>query len=304
MTHVMNQFPPLAIEPPAAEPRLVVTRSTFKTIAIALLTIPDSRLSRLWRPAGDVKLDVRDGLYHAHVLLEEAAGRAVTAVPREGFQPAFALATALRFNSARWEFKGGPLLSLSESKLDRPPRPGEWTVRQTLTHVIRALAGWAWMTSEWLRRTRAGEPLFPLARRDAPLPPDEELGAGSLVTLVARFDRCVDVLLAMLRELGQGGKLDEASDWFGLTLRVRTYVAGWSTHVREHTIQLDKTVALLGHESREVERIVRLLCRAYSALEAPLLLLPAEKVIVDLFEDSAKAMVALGRQVVAASRIS
>jgi hypothetical protein len=301
---VRNQFPPLAIEPPAGEPRLAVTRSSFKKIAAALLTIPDARLNRLWRPAGDVKLDVRDGLYHAHVLLEEAAGRAVATTPEDGFQPAFALATALRFNSARWEFKGGPLLSLSDSKLDLPPRVGEWTIRQTLTHVIRVLAGWAWMTSEWLRRTRAGEPLLPLARHDAPLPPDEELGAGSLGTLVARFDHCADVLLAMLPELGQGGKLDEAFDWFGLTLRVRTYVAGWSTHVREHTIQLDKTVALLGHESREVERIVRLLCRAYSALEAPLLLPPTERAIVNLFEDSAKEVVALGRQVIAASRVS
>jgi hypothetical protein len=146
--------------------------------------------------------------------------------------------------------------------------------------------------------------LFPLARRDAPLPPDEELGAGSLVTLVGRFDHCADVLLALLRELGQGGKLDEAFDWFGLTLRVRTYVAGWSTHVREHTIQLDKTVALLGHESGEVERIVRLLCRAYSALEVPLLLPPAEKAVVDLFEDSVEEVVGLGRELVAAYRTS
>ena len=42
----------------------------------------------------------------------------------------------------------------------------------------------------------------------------------------------------------------------------------YGSHIREHTIQVDKTLAMIGRQSTEVERVVRLILGSYGRLEA------------------------------------
>ena len=42
----------------------------------------------------------------------------------------------------------------------------------------------------------------------------------------------------------------------------------YGSHIREHTIQVDKTLAMIGRQPTEVERIVRLILGSYGRLEA------------------------------------
>jgi hypothetical protein len=42
----------------------------------------------------------------------------------------------------------------------------------------------------------------------------------------------------------------------------------YGSHIREHTIQIDKTLDLLGRRPSEVERLVRLILETYGQLEA------------------------------------
>ena len=49
----------------------------------------------------------------------------------------------------------------------------------------------------------------------------------------------------------------------------------WSSHLREHTIQIEKTLALLGRVPTEPERLVRLTLAAYGRAEAVLFGQPA-----------------------------
>jgi hypothetical protein len=42
----------------------------------------------------------------------------------------------------------------------------------------------------------------------------------------------------------------------------------WSSHIREHTVQVEKTLAELGRAPTEPERLVRLVLAAYGRAEA------------------------------------
>ncbi len=42
----------------------------------------------------------------------------------------------------------------------------------------------------------------------------------------------------------------------------------WSSHIREHAIQVEKTFAMLGHEPSEPARLVRNLLAAYGRAES------------------------------------
>jgi hypothetical protein len=67
--------------------------------------------------------------------------------------------------------------------------------------------------------------------------------------------------------------LDEAAlaasaRWAGVPVDVDFRLGRWASHIAEHTIQLDKTLAWLDYQPSEAARIVRDLYAAWGRLEA------------------------------------
>jgi hypothetical protein len=56
--------------------------------------------------------------------------------------------------------------------------------------------------------------------------------------------------------------------WSGLPVTVDFRLGRLESHLREHTIQVDKTIAMLGLPTSEVGRLVRLILSSYGRLEA------------------------------------
>jgi hypothetical protein len=56
--------------------------------------------------------------------------------------------------------------------------------------------------------------------------------------------------------------------WSGTQVDIGFRLARWGSHIYEHTVQLDKTLAWLGHQTGEVEWIVRDLHTAWGRLES------------------------------------
>jgi hypothetical protein len=54
----------------------------------------------------------------------------------------------------------------------------------------------------------------------------------------------------------------------GTAITVGFRLGRWSSHLREHTIQVDKTMTALGRQPREVDRLIRLVLGQYGRLEA------------------------------------
>jgi len=268
---VMERYgPPVTLPLP---PWLAEARSALTTVAADLRRIDDGELAGTWRrddPHGEA--DVRYVFYRALEAFERAAGLAERDVgaagPRhEGSRP-FALATM-----ARWDLHG-LLTSLDEPDLDADPGGGEWTVRQTLAHTVNVQRAYPSFSAWWLSRDGGGD--LPAQVPDEVgegFPDETEEGAGSLGEIRSRLDAAMDGAAERLAILDES-RLATPARWSGFAVNVGFRLGRMSSHLQEHTVQVEKTLAMLGHGYRETDRLLRLVHRAYGRLESAVFALP------------------------------
>ena len=269
---VMERYgPPVTLPLP---PWLVEARAAVTTIADDLRRIDDDELARTWRrddPHGEA--EVRYVFYRALEAFERGAGLAERDVGaagsrHEGSRP-FALATM-----ARWDLHG-LLTSLDEPDLDADPGGGEWTVRQTLAHTVNVQRAYPSFSAWWLSRDGDGD--LPAQVPDEVgegFPEEAEEGAGSLGEIRSRLDAAMDGAAERLAIL-DGSRLATPARWSGFAVDVGFRLGRMSSHLQEHTVQVEKTLAMLGHGYRETDRLLRLVLRAYGRLESAVFAVPS-----------------------------
>ena len=227
--------------------------------------------------AGGSELDVRYGFYRQFEELQDARARAevlVTDAVARGGQTRALVAAA---TAARWDLHG-LLAGLQDADLDRDPGNGEWTVRQTLAHIVSGQRGYAWFTAwYWSQRDAPLDDFPKRAPDDAEigLPDEETEGRGTLAEIQQRFDDIVRPVGRRLRDVrrrGAGG----AGALVRMLVDVRFRLVRWTSHIREHTIQVEKTLGFIGRPTTEVDRLLRLIAGAYGRLEETLFMLPAD----------------------------
>ncbi|MEO8229305.1 MAG: DinB family protein [Chloroflexota bacterium] len=251
---------------------VVAVRTALQAALDDLLAVPDAALESVWEwRIGFVdNTDVRYGFYRIHERLEEAAaevvGGRVGGGEGPGVGPVVPFFGAL--TAARWELRAA-LAPLQPADLDADPGSGEWTVRRTLGHIVGSQRGYGWYTAWWLRRGHSDEPL-PKRVDSSEMPPElpeegEALGTPS--EILARLDDLVDLAAGRFAGLTED-QLTIPARWSGLPVDLRFRMNRLGSHLREHTIQVDKTLALTGREPTEVERLVRLIGASYGRLES------------------------------------
>ena len=267
--------PTVEVAPSVGRARSALTAATRQ-----LLPIPDSALESSWAWRDD-EADIRYGLYRGIEVCEEAAAEAARVLRTTGARRTPAADRIGPATAARWDLQG-LLATLDDATLDRHPRDGEWTARETLGHIINGQRAYGAYTAWWLSRP-GGEP--DLTRvpeevvRAAALPEEETEGEGTLADLRGRLDAVLDVAAGRFAILGDAD-LAKPARWAGIPVTVGFRVSRWSSHLIEHTLQLDKTMAWLGLQPTEVQRLVRLIHAAYGRLEALVMPMPAAHLAV------------------------
>ena len=256
---------------PVAEP-LHRARAAIRAAVADVVAVPDTALERPWRWHADDPddLDIRYGLYRLHERLEDAAAevarrRDSAGAERHGAAAAVGLLAAS--GTARWELYGA-LAGLPDEAWGADPGGGEWTIRRTVAHVISAQRAYGWTTAWFLHR--AGEPDAGEYAPDGALPPEPDEASeadGAVGEVIERLDGLVDQVIENLAGLDAAG-LAVPGRWSGIPITVGFRLNRLGSHLREHTIQVDKTVAMLGRPIREVDRIARLVLGSYGRLEA------------------------------------
>jgi hypothetical protein len=251
-------------------------RAAIEGTLLATLQIPDATLTRDWLSPGQPDwYDVRRGLYRIYEVLEEAGARVDRWVEQAAIRPTQAGRILAQANVARWDLHA-LLLPLTTADLDRRPGGEEWTLRETIAHIVVAQALFTLTTAYWAHQQRAaGAPLVPPALPFDPLP-TPEWSDGALTDLRQRLDTLLDLGVGLLVHLDAPAELDKLALWFSYEVTVRFRLHRFSGHLREHTVQVEKTLAMLGREPTEVERIARISLGAYGRLEGSLLGLPAD----------------------------
>lgn len=263
----------------AVAPALLAARQDVRAAATELRAVPDGLLGEPWpwrgEEAEDAEAEIRYGFYRIYELLEAAEGEVRRRVVAAATPPGPAVAPLAAATAARWELHG-LLAGMPDELLDRDPGGGEWTVRQTLAHIVHTQRAHGWFTAWWHSRRDAPGDDFPLVVPDdvaAELPDEAGEAAGSVPDIEARLDDILDL------SAGRLGAFDEAdlgvrARWSGYPVTVGFRLGRWSSHMREHTVQVEKTLQMLGREPDEVDRLLRLVLTAYGRLEASAFLLP------------------------------
>jgi uncharacterized damage-inducible protein DinB len=165
----------------------------------------------------------------------------------------------------------GVLAAVREEDLDRAPAEGEWPIRDVASHMLGAEYGFLTVSRFGLERRRAGktgEP--PDAEIDAfraPYAVDRDKATEELASATREQlrDAFANVHIRALRELGDITDAEiDTPVWFwdgAKPLRFRLH--RFEEHLRQHTIQLDKTLAGIGRGPTEAHRLVR---NVYNAL--------------------------------------
>jgi hypothetical protein len=248
---------------------LLAARAAVDATLRSLLAVPDGALEKPWPWRGKSDADVRYGLYHLYEHLEKGQATALRA-GGEVTQAGLVLGQA---TAALWDLHG-LLLPLGEL-LDGDPGGGEWSVRQTLAHVISVERSYASHTAYAVHRLRR-DPSLPLRTPEEIYSrvPEEQFVEGDLATIRRRMDEWHDAGVGWLREVDDDAAMAAGTIWAGFEVDVRFRLHRWPSHFREHTIQVEKTLAMLGYQPTEVARIARVIAHAYGRLEGEVVARP------------------------------
>lgn len=254
-------------------------RTSIRRTAADLLAVGDDMLEREWRwRATDTDdMELRYAYFAIHERLERAIG--TIEVGRAGapggdvpLGPAVPFLGAM--TAARWDVHG-VMAGLPAATWDEDPGGGEWTIRQTMGHILAVQLSYSWYNAWYVSHPapvgiaeRPSDDVMP------PEPTEEELAAGTPAEVAARLDSMMDASAAAVGALDTAS-LDLGARWSGFPVSVGHRLGRYGSHIREHAIQVDKTLAMLHREPSEVERLVRLVLATYGRLEALVIGRPA-----------------------------
>jgi uncharacterized damage-inducible protein DinB len=249
-------------------PAIATGRAALAEATPDLLAVPDSVLEATW-PWRDEKADVRYGLYRIVEALEEAGGDAARALAEGGVQRTPAARRIAPATVARWDLHG-LLAPLGADDLDADPGGGEWTIRQTLGHIVLSQRAYGDGTAWWLEQPADGDyptRLPEAAVEDMAWPTEESDGEGPIAEIRERLDGWLDLDASLLGALDDA-ELARRARWSGVAVDIGFRIGRWASHIAEHTLQVDKTLVMLGRHPTEVGRLVRQIHAAWGRLEA------------------------------------
>lgn len=275
--------------------------------AHVLVQLSDEELGReqaglpgegLWQGYHDT---ARELTFQVYQDLCEFATAAKTVRAADG-TPMTAACRILARHQAVYRDLHGVLAGVRDDELDRPPREGEWPLRNVIGHMMH-VEWWGFQPQIWhtIERRRAGETEpASLSREEVQARWGEVDDRGDLAALLARYDELHGRVLREFASLSDE-ELDAPTLWWeGYPVPVRFRLHRFDAHLREHTIQAEKTLAWLDHAPSEAERLARLL---YGALgEAEGAIIGAPDTLADRGRELAASIMARGETLATGSQ--
>jgi len=189
------------------------------------------------------------------------------------------------------------LLGVDDALASRAPAPGEWPIWMALWHMIeveqnffprcryavdqmhagaelQVMSGeekWALLTEEpdtdpaRLLKIIYGDTVRTAADQDAA--PEPAALHGSFADLLAHYDALHHAIVRDLATLSDAETLAPSLWWEDEPIPVRYRLHRFDAHLRQHTIQIEKTLAMLGQAPNEAKRLLRLIYAALAEAE-------------------------------------
>jgi hypothetical protein len=240
--------------------------------------LSDQELETRW-VWGDYDEGVRFACFRTYEQLRQLAAQLVAARSQSG--PPFSLAErALAGYHTAYRDLQVLLAGVSDEQARIPPAEGEWPLFTIVDHIVEAKRGFFAVNSDTLQGIRAGEA--------QPREMNEESWvafwagddyrrvseSGGLAELLAYFDRLHGRILHGLGDISDEEIRRPARFWEKDLMPVQFRLHRFESHLRQHTVQVEKTLdALLGPPA-EARRLLRLIYAALAEAEGAVLNAP------------------------------
>ena len=168
------------------------------------------------------------------------------------------------------------LIGLDESLVDRAPARNEWPLRVILGHTMaaeREFFARIWHAVQQHRRADFSEDELPKPVEMTPEEVAEFVGSFeefertmnrlSLAGILAYYDSLHKRVLRELTDIKAFELEAESIWWEGMPFTVEFRLHRLDAHMRQHTVQIEKTLDMLGQSPTEPRRLLRLI---YAAL--------------------------------------
>jgi hypothetical protein len=213
------------------------------------------------------------GTYHElrDLAVEITAGRAGAGRPIT-----IAQHTLAQYHAAYWDLLA-VMLGVEDAILDTPPAEGEWPPRRILEHVIGADALFFTLVHFARVQHRRGDSPRNIKREDfeALITTEEEfdqhMAEEGLAGILSFYDGLHQRIMSELASLSDEELNAPSLYWEGEPLSIRYRLHRFDAHLRQHTIQMVKTLAAVGPEWTEAKQLLRTVYNALAEVEGALL---------------------------------
>lgn len=166
------------------------------------------------------------------------------------------------------------LLGVTNGLADQVPAEGEWTVRQVLAHIVQAERGFFTVNTLGLEHARAGNPepieineeVWNSFWADAPFTELSE--HGSFTEIQAYHARLHPRILRAYAAVSGDELRLPIKYWESSPMPLEFRLHRFGSHMRQHTIQIEKILNQLGQPPNEAKRLLRLIYAALAAVES------------------------------------
>ena len=232
----------------------------------ATVHLSDEDMGREWKWGVYDEEGLRFALLMTHHELRDLA---VQLASRTRTQPSQAQRILAQYHQTYRDLTG-LLAGVRTEDLDRAPAEGEWPLREALKHMIGAEHGFLAVNRFALVHHRAGkheeppEEEWPLFRKDYAAPKDAV--DGTIENVRNAFFAIHRRVLTELDDITNAELEQDAWFWDG-AMPIRFRLHRFEEHLRQHTIQLDKTLAAI-RPPTEAHRLVRNIYNALADVES------------------------------------
>lgn len=264
-------------------------------------SVPNADLDREWAWGAYDSEGVRFAFLRTYEELRELAARTATARISLGLVPSTAQRILVQYHTAYRDLQAA-LLGIGAGEANLAPAEGEWTIRRTVAHVVGAEVGFYGVVKYALDRHRSGD------GRPAEIPGEawEPMIGMDEGVFGALMNGPLEGLQSYHKTLHQRvvdefvGLSEEELAWPSLywerhEMSLRFRLHRFDSHLRQHIIQVDKTLDAIGHPPNEAKRLLRLIYAALSEAEGATI--GAWNVGADLMQEAAEAISASAQEI-------
>jgi hypothetical protein len=222
-----------------------------------------------------------EGMRFAHFrVYEELRWLAAALTPQANLSAA--QQALIQHHAAYWDLRA-VLLNVDDEVIDQSPGEEIWTIRQILPHFIETEWSFTLVNDFALQRARQGEMLPAKIPDEAWDPHFVERGGfsrgifqGSLAEILAFYEGLHHKVLDILKTVSAEELRTLAEFWEPQPMEIGFRLIRYDSHLTQHTIQIEKTLAALGHPLSETRLLHRRILNALAVVEGICLALEGE----------------------------